>query len=139
MKAAVWYGRKDVRVENVSEPPAPGKEEDKIKVFQTGICGSDLHEYDAGPDTTFRLSGIWELSANIALIPQIEYFSERSLYYSVDDDSFHRAGGVSLCLNRSSSMPPLSSSWALGPSGWHGGFACPPSCCSWSPASSPGR
>jgi len=49
MKAAVWHGKKDVRVENVSEPPAPGKGEVKIKVYQTGICGSDLHEYDAGP------------------------------------------------------------------------------------------
>ncbi len=49
MKAAVWYGKKDVRVENVPEPPAPKRGEVKIKVFQTGICGSDLHEYDAGP------------------------------------------------------------------------------------------
>ncbi|MGW8186103.1 MAG: 2,3-butanediol dehydrogenase [Desulfobacterales bacterium] len=49
MKAAVWYGRKDVRVENVADPPAPGPGEVKIKVHQTGICGSDLHEYDVGP------------------------------------------------------------------------------------------
>ncbi len=49
MKAAVWYGKKDVRVEDVAEPPAPGPGEVKIKVRQTGICGSDLHEYDAGP------------------------------------------------------------------------------------------
>jgi (R,R)-butanediol dehydrogenase/meso-butanediol dehydrogenase/diacetyl reductase len=49
MKAAVWHAKKDVRVEDVPEPPAPGKGEVKIKVYQTGICGSDLHEYDAGP------------------------------------------------------------------------------------------
>ena len=49
MKAAVWYGAKDVRVEDVPEPPPPGPGEVKIKVHQTGICGSDLHEYDAGP------------------------------------------------------------------------------------------
>jgi (R,R)-butanediol dehydrogenase / meso-butanediol dehydrogenase / diacetyl reductase len=49
MKAAVWYGKKDVRVENVPEPPAPGPGEVKIRVHQTGICGSDLHEYDVGP------------------------------------------------------------------------------------------
>lgn len=49
MKAAVWYGKKDVRVEEVPEPPSPKKGEVKIKVYQTGICGSDLHEYDAGP------------------------------------------------------------------------------------------
>jgi (R,R)-butanediol dehydrogenase/meso-butanediol dehydrogenase/diacetyl reductase len=49
VKAAVWYGRKDVRIENIPEPPAPGPGEVKIKVHKTGICGSDLHEYDAGP------------------------------------------------------------------------------------------
>jgi (R,R)-butanediol dehydrogenase/meso-butanediol dehydrogenase/diacetyl reductase len=49
MKAAVWHGRKDVRVENVPEPPAPARGEVKVKVHWCGICGSDLHEYDAGP------------------------------------------------------------------------------------------
>ncbi|MBO8168942.1 MAG: 2,3-butanediol dehydrogenase [Thermoanaerobacteraceae bacterium] len=49
MKAAVWYGKKDVRVENVPEPPAPGPGEVKVKVHWCGICGSDLHEYVAGP------------------------------------------------------------------------------------------
>ncbi|MBW2560894.1 MAG: 2,3-butanediol dehydrogenase [Deltaproteobacteria bacterium] len=49
MKAAIWYGRKDVRVENCPEPPAPGPKEVKIKVQWCGICGSDLHEYDVGP------------------------------------------------------------------------------------------
>lgn len=49
MKAAVWHGKKDVRVEEVPEPPAPGPGEVKIKVHWCGICGSDLHEYVAGP------------------------------------------------------------------------------------------
>lgn len=49
MKAAVWHGSKDVRVEDFPEPPAPGPKEVKIKVHWCGICGSDLHEYDAGP------------------------------------------------------------------------------------------
>ncbi|MBM3605279.1 MAG: 2,3-butanediol dehydrogenase [Alphaproteobacteria bacterium] len=48
MKAARWHGVKDIRVEEVAEPvPAAG--EVKIKVAWTGICGSDLHEYLAGP------------------------------------------------------------------------------------------
>jgi (R,R)-butanediol dehydrogenase/meso-butanediol dehydrogenase/diacetyl reductase len=36
-------------VENVPEPPAPKEGEVKIKVATCGICGSDLHEYLAGP------------------------------------------------------------------------------------------
>jgi len=48
MKAALWYGRKDLRIENIKEPVVkPGWV--KIKVRWCGICGSDLHEYLAGP------------------------------------------------------------------------------------------
>ena len=49
MKAAKWYAKKDIRVENVPEPTAPKRDEVKIKVAWCGICGSDLHEYLAGP------------------------------------------------------------------------------------------
>ncbi|WP_010530182.1 2,3-butanediol dehydrogenase [Lentibacillus jeotgali] len=50
MKAAVWYGKKDIRVEerdikNVRE------NEVKVRVAWAGICGSDLHEYTGGPHT----------------------------------------------------------------------------------------
>ncbi len=48
MKALRWHGRKDVRLEEVPEPPAaPG--EVVIRVAACGICGSDLHEYLHGP------------------------------------------------------------------------------------------
>ena len=49
MKAAVWYGRQDTRLVEVPEPPAPGPGEVKIKVAWVGVCGTDLHEYAAGP------------------------------------------------------------------------------------------
>ncbi|MFC5739895.1 2,3-butanediol dehydrogenase [Sinirhodobacter huangdaonensis] len=48
MKAARWHGVKDIRVEDIPEP-GPKAGEVKIKVAWTGICGSDLHEYLAGP------------------------------------------------------------------------------------------
>ncbi|WP_066708863.1 2,3-butanediol dehydrogenase [Celeribacter ethanolicus] len=48
MKAARWHGVKDIRVEDIPEP-SPAAGEVKIKVAWTGICGSDLHEYLAGP------------------------------------------------------------------------------------------
>lgn len=48
MKAALWYNQKDIRVENIPEPSAE-KDQVKIKVSYCGICGSDLHEYLAGP------------------------------------------------------------------------------------------
>ena len=49
MKAAVWYGKKDVRVMDVPEPPSPKEGWVKVRVEWCGICGSDLHEYLAGP------------------------------------------------------------------------------------------
>lgn len=48
MKAALWYAKGDVRVEEIEEPVViPGAV--KIKVKWCGICGSDLHEYLGGP------------------------------------------------------------------------------------------
>ncbi len=48
MKAAMWYGREDVRVVKTDEPKTlPGMV--KVKVKWCGICGSDLHEYLGGP------------------------------------------------------------------------------------------
>ncbi len=44
MKAAVYHGIRDIRVEEVEEPK-PGPKEAKVKVKFCGICGSDLHEY----------------------------------------------------------------------------------------------
>lgn len=48
MKAALWYAKKDVRVEEIEEPKVT-KGGVKIKVKWCGICGSDLHEYLGGP------------------------------------------------------------------------------------------
>lgn len=48
MKAARWYKARDIRVEDIAEPTASAGQV-KIKVAWTGICGSDLHEYIAGP------------------------------------------------------------------------------------------
>lgn len=50
MKAAPWHGARDIRVQDITEPsPQPGQV--KIKVAWTGISGSDLPEYLAGPIT----------------------------------------------------------------------------------------
>lgn len=48
MRAAVYYGNHDLRVEDVAEPDVrPGTV--KIEVDRNGICGTDLHEYYDGP------------------------------------------------------------------------------------------
>lgn len=62
MKAAVWYGQRDIRVENIPDPPEPGEGEIQAKVSYAGICGTDLKEYISGPvfipwDTPHPLTG----------------------------------------------------------------------------------
>ena len=49
MKAAIFYGAKDIRVENVAEPQSVGVGEVRLKPFWCGICGTDVHEYAMGP------------------------------------------------------------------------------------------
>jgi (R,R)-butanediol dehydrogenase / meso-butanediol dehydrogenase / diacetyl reductase len=49
MRAAVYHGRRDVRVGPVSEPPQPAPGEILLRVRRAGICGTDAHEYLHGP------------------------------------------------------------------------------------------
>ena len=49
MRAAVFYGDHDVRVEEVTSPTGPGPGEVLVRPYWCGICGTDLHEYAMGP------------------------------------------------------------------------------------------
>ncbi|PZG57106.1 glutathione-dependent formaldehyde dehydrogenase [Spongiactinospora gelatinilytica] len=50
MKAVTWHGKRDVRVEEVTDPAVKEPTDAVIKVTSTGICGSDLHLYEVlGP------------------------------------------------------------------------------------------
>jgi len=49
MKAAVFYGKKDIRIEEIKEPKISVDDDVKIKVSWCGICGSDMEEYINGP------------------------------------------------------------------------------------------
>jgi (R,R)-butanediol dehydrogenase/meso-butanediol dehydrogenase/diacetyl reductase len=53
MKAVRFHGAKDIRVEDVAPPNRRlGANDVLIKPLITGICGTDLHEYLAGPIVT---------------------------------------------------------------------------------------
>jgi threonine dehydrogenase-like Zn-dependent dehydrogenase len=46
MKALRWYGKGDVRVEEVPDPEILEPRDAIVKITSTAICGSDLHLYD---------------------------------------------------------------------------------------------
>ena len=46
MKAAVWHGRRDVRIDTVADPTIVERTDAVIRVTSSGLCGSDLHLYD---------------------------------------------------------------------------------------------
>ena len=50
MKAAVYYGTGDIRVEQVAGPDAPGPGQVLLRNRFCGICGTDLHEFRHGPN-----------------------------------------------------------------------------------------
>lgn len=50
MKALTWQGKRDVSVENVSDPQLVEDNDAIIEVTSTAVCGSDLHLYEVlGP------------------------------------------------------------------------------------------
>ena len=46
MRALCWYGKGDVRVEDVPEPQILNPRDAIVRITSTAICGSDLHLYD---------------------------------------------------------------------------------------------
>ena len=52
MRALRFHAARDLRVEEVDEPTDPQPDEVVVRVATCGICGTDLHEYVAGPIVT---------------------------------------------------------------------------------------
>jgi threonine dehydrogenase-like Zn-dependent dehydrogenase len=46
MKAVVWHGNRDVRVESVPDPSIQEPTDAVVRITTTGLCGSDLHLYE---------------------------------------------------------------------------------------------
>lgn len=94
MKAVRFHGKSDIRVEDV---PAPGQFGDRqlvIRPLICGICGTDLHEYMAGPIVTpatpHRYTG--------ATLPQIlgHEFSAEVMEVGKGVRHFHRGDRISI-------------------------------------------
>jgi (R,R)-butanediol dehydrogenase / meso-butanediol dehydrogenase / diacetyl reductase len=49
VKAAVFHGPRDVRIEDVAEPDEPAAGDVVLEVLRAAICGTDASEWDHGP------------------------------------------------------------------------------------------
>jgi (R,R)-butanediol dehydrogenase/meso-butanediol dehydrogenase/diacetyl reductase len=85
MKAAVYHGAHDIRIEDVSEPElAPG--ELLLEIHAAGICGTDVGEYLHGP-VSYATRGHDVTGHHGPLIPGHE-FSGRVVGVAPDVDDF---------------------------------------------------
>jgi (R,R)-butanediol dehydrogenase / meso-butanediol dehydrogenase / diacetyl reductase len=57
MRAAVWHGPRDIRIEDVPEP-SPGPGQIVLSVARNGICGSDLHTYTGTAGASMHVPGV---------------------------------------------------------------------------------
>jgi threonine dehydrogenase-like Zn-dependent dehydrogenase len=55
MKAAVWHGKHDVRVDEVPDPTIQDPTDAIVRITTSGLCGSDLHLYE--PLSPFMTEG----------------------------------------------------------------------------------
>src|SRR6185436_17755173 len=46
MKAAVWHGKRDVRIDTVPDPTIEEATDAIVRITSSGLCGSDLHLYE---------------------------------------------------------------------------------------------
>ncbi len=54
MKAVVWHGKEDVRVDRVPDPAIAEPTDAIVRITSTAICGSDLHLYAKFPRPAMR-------------------------------------------------------------------------------------
>jgi (R,R)-butanediol dehydrogenase / meso-butanediol dehydrogenase / diacetyl reductase len=94
VKAVRYHGRKDIRIEDVKEPDGYGPNQLLVKPLWTGICGTDLHEYIAGPIVTPATPHVF----TAAILPQIlgHEFSAEVLEVGKDITNLRRGDRVSI-------------------------------------------
>jgi (R,R)-butanediol dehydrogenase / meso-butanediol dehydrogenase / diacetyl reductase len=68
MEAARFYGKEDIRIEDIPEP-SPGPNEVKLRNAYTGVCGTDLHVFFTPEASGFDFSTPDELTG--ATLPQV--------------------------------------------------------------------
>ena len=120
MKAAILYGKEDLRIEEIDTPKI-GKDEALVKVEACGVCGTDARVYHQGIEKRWKSPIIMghEIAGQI-----VELGEETSGGYSVGDRvTVAPIAGCATCSFCLSGMENLCRDAIVIGANWDGGFA----------------
>lgn len=127
MKATCWYGKHDMRVENVPDPKILNPRDAIVKITSTAICGSDLHLYDGfiptmekgdivGHEFMGEVVEVGEGVKNLQVGDRIVV----PFPISCGNCFFCQKGMFSLCENSNPNAPEAEMMWGHSPAGIYG-------------------
>ncbi len=127
MKATCWYGKHDMRVENVPDPKILNPRDAIVKITSTAICGSDLHLYDGfiptmekgdivGHEFMGEVVEVGEGVKNLKVGDRIVV----PFPISCGNCFFCQKGMFSLCENSNPNAPEAEMMWGHSPAGIYG-------------------
>lgn len=106
MKAAVYYGPNDIKIENIEDPICPNGGL-LVKVEACGICGSDIRTYKVGSSTISPPQVLGHEFCGVIIESKCEDFKEGSKVVVAPDSYCHKCdsclkGFNNLCVNMKS-------------------------------------
>jgi threonine dehydrogenase-like Zn-dependent dehydrogenase len=127
MKATCWYGKNDIRVEEVPEPKILNPRDAIVQITSTAICGSDLHLYNGFVPTMEKgdivghefMGEVVEVGSAVKNLQA----GDRVVVpfpISCGNCFFCQSGLYSLCENSNPNAPLAEEMWGHSPAGIYG-------------------
>jgi threonine dehydrogenase-like Zn-dependent dehydrogenase len=127
MKANCWYGKRDLRVEEVPDPKILNPRDAVVKITTTAICGSDLHLYNGFVPTMEKgdIIGHEFMGEVVEVGPGVNNLKEGDRVVvpfpiSCGQCFFCQKQMFSLCENSNPNAPEAEMMWGHSPAGIYG-------------------
>ncbi len=127
MRANCWYGKHDMRVENVPDPEILNPRDAIVKITSTAICGSDLHLYNGFIPTMEKgdIVGHEFMGEVVEVGPNVKNLQKGDRIVvpfpiSCGNCFFCQKGMFSLCENSNPNAPLAEKMWGHSPCGIYG-------------------
>lgn len=127
MKANCWYGKKDMRIQEVPDPEIINPHDAIVKITSTAICGSDLHLYGGFVPTMEKgdIVGHEFMGEVIEVGDEVKKLKPGDrivvpFTISCGECFFCKKGLFSLCENSNPNAPEAELMWGHSPAGLFG-------------------